>query len=187
VGDLLLLVAVALGIYGFLDELLAWLPTLIAVIVAAAAFVLSIVGRGWGWFGVVLSLLAAAFVAVFALVGFDVALNAALKLVHHIGLRLHDIPLEQIPQPLVGAFADWGFDPFGGGWNFWQPQVDVREAMTAIKQPFGDQLNAYVVGESYSGVQGWVEGALTVAELVLQNHFGLSRPPWLPSDYYLGW
>ncbi|MGN6557895.1 MAG: flavin monoamine oxidase family protein [Solirubrobacterales bacterium] len=101
--------------------------------------------------------------------------------------RLHDIPLAQIPQPIVGAFADWGFDPFGGGWNFWEPQVDVREAMTAIKQPFGDELRAYVVGESYSGVQGWVEGALTVAELVLQKHFGLSRPPWLPSDYYLGW
>ncbi|MGN6216038.1 MAG: flavin monoamine oxidase family protein [Solirubrobacterales bacterium] len=101
--------------------------------------------------------------------------------------RLHEIRVEEIPEPTAGAFANWGFDPFGGGWNFWRPQVDVREAMTAIKQPFGDQLNAYVVGESYSGVQGWVEGALTVAELVLQKHFGLSRPPWLPSDYYLGW
>jgi monoamine oxidase len=100
---------------------------------------------------------------------------------------LHDIPASQIPRPVVGAFADWSFDPFGGGWNFWKPQVDVKEAMTKIKQPFGEKLPAYVVGEAYSGVQGWVEGALTTAELVLEQHFGLARPSWLPSGYYLGW
>ena len=98
---------------------------------------------------------------------------------------LHDIPENKIPDPVVGAFADWRFDPFGGGWNFWAPQVDVRSAMQSIQAPLGQGL--YVTGEAYSGVQGWVEGALTTTEVVLQKHLNLSPPSWLPSSYYLGW
>src|SRR5919197_1006700 len=98
---------------------------------------------------------------------------------------LHDIPESKIPDPVVGAFADWGFDQFGGGWNFWAPQVDVRSAMQRIKTPVGQGL--YVVGEAYSGVQGWVEGALTTTEVVLEQYLNLKRPSWLPASYYLGW
>lgn len=100
---------------------------------------------------------------------------------------LHDIPLSQIPEKCVGAFADWSLDPYGGGWNFWKPQVDVHEAMTKVKAPLGKDHPVYIVGESYSGGQGWVEGALSTAELVLQRYFGLRRPAWLPRGYYLGW
>jgi len=100
---------------------------------------------------------------------------------------LHGIQASEIPPPVVGAFADWGLDPYGGGWNFWQPQMNVQEAMTKVKTPLGADRSVYLVGESYSGVQGWVEGALSTTELVLEKHFGLARPPWLPADYYLGW
>jgi hypothetical protein len=44
-----------------------------------------------------------------------------------------------------------------------------------------------ICSEAYSGQQGWVEGAFCVAERMLQEQFGLSRPSWLPADYYLGW
>ncbi|MGN6276198.1 MAG: flavin monoamine oxidase family protein [Solirubrobacterales bacterium] len=100
---------------------------------------------------------------------------------------LHGVELEEIPEPSVGAFADWGFDPYGGGWNFWQPQVDVRKTMGEVKAPLGDDRPVYIVGESYSGAPGWVEGALTTTELVLQRYFSLKEPSWLPSNYYLGW
>ncbi|MDQ6807130.1 MAG: hypothetical protein M3065_19710 [Actinomycetota bacterium] len=36
----------------------------------------------------------------------------------------------------------------------------------------------YVCGEAYSNGQGWVEGALETAEMVLQKHFGLAAPDW---------
>jgi monoamine oxidase len=39
----------------------------------------------------------------------------------------------------------------------------------------------YVCGEAYSNGQGWVEGALETAELVLQEHFGLGAPAWVPA------
>jgi monoamine oxidase len=103
---------------------------------------------------------------------------------------LHGVPndkLSEIPQPKVGGFSDWAFDPFGGGWNFWNPQLNVEEAMTQIKAPLGEDRRVYIVGDGYSGIQGWVEGALTTTELVLEKHFDLPRPPWLAEDYYLGW
>jgi monoamine oxidase len=40
-------------------------------------------------------------------------------------------------------------------------------------------IPVYVCGEAYSNGQGWVEGALETAELVLQGPFGLSAPAWL--------
>jgi monoamine oxidase len=92
-----------------------------------------------------------------------------------------------IPTPVVGAFADWGLDPFGGGWNFWSPQVDVKDVMTRIKTPLGTGAGLYIVGDGYSGAPGWVEGALTATEAVLQRHLRLDKPDWLPEDYYLGW
>jgi monoamine oxidase len=100
---------------------------------------------------------------------------------------LHEMVPFEIPKPVVGAFADWGLDPFGGGWNFWAPQVDVKEVMTRIKAPLGDDVPVNVIGDGYSGAAGWVEGALTATEVVLQKHLSLEPPPWLPGQYYLGW
>lgn len=100
---------------------------------------------------------------------------------------LHEIPEKDIPDAHVGAFADWEFDPFGGGWNFWDPQVDVKSTMEAVRVPIGGDQRLYIVGDTYSGAQGWVEGALTATEVTLETHLGLSRPSWLPPDYYLGW
>lgn len=93
----------------------------------------------------------------------------------------------KIPEPKVGAFADWSLDPYGGGWNFWKPAVDVKAVMEKIRAPLGLDSNLFVVGEAYSGAQGWVEGALTTTELTLQRHLGLEPPQWLPENYYLGW
>ncbi|MBM7774727.1 monoamine oxidase [Actinokineospora baliensis] len=101
--------------------------------------------------------------------------------------RLHGVREDEIPDPEVGAFADWTRDPYGGGRHFWVPGVDVRGAMTRIKQPLGPHAHVYVVGEAYSGMQGWIEGALTATEVALQRYFALDRPQWLPADYYLGW
>jgi monoamine oxidase len=113
--------------------------------------------------------------------------KAMLQRAKHQLALLHGMNVKDIPEPLVGAYADWSLDPFGGGWSHWQPQVNVEGVMRHVKKPLGDQYKVYIVGEAYSGQQGWVEGALTTAELVLQKEFGLQRPSWLPANYYLGW
>jgi predicted NAD/FAD-dependent oxidoreductase len=96
-----------------------------------------------------------------------------------------------LPHPhavgsFLAAYKDWGVDPFGGGWNFWAPLVDVQAVMERMRRPFDDEA-IYIVGEAYSGAQGWVEGALTTTEKMLRESFGLLPAPWQPSEYYMGY
>lgn len=91
-------------------------------------------------------------------------------------LELHG--LRSAPQPFTAAYRDWGEDPYGGGVNFWKINAKSWEVIPAIARPRAE-LPVYVCGEAYSNGQGWVEGALETAELVLQDHFHLPPPPWL--------
>lgn len=77
--------------------------------------------------------------------------------------------------PIVrnAAFRDWGEDPFGGGWNSWNIGVKSWEVKRQIIQPLSDRP-LYICGEAYSDAQGWVEGALQTADMLLAK-FGLSR------------
>ncbi|MDD5273133.1 MAG: FAD-dependent oxidoreductase [Methylovulum sp.] len=70
--------------------------------------------------------------------------------------------------PLVknAAFRDWGEDPFGGGWNSWNIGVKSWEVKEQITQPISN-LPLYICGEAYSDAQGWVEGALQTADIML--------------------
>lgn len=72
------------------------------------------------------------------------------------------------PNPVNAAFKDWGDDPFGGGWHSWNIGVKSWEVRNEIVQP-EEELALYVCGEAYSDAQGWVEGALQTADLVLQR------------------
>jgi monoamine oxidase len=82
------------------------------------------------------------------------------------------------PEPYAAAYIDWGEDPYGGGVNFWNIHEKSWEVIPAIAKPKSD-IPVYVTGEAYSNGQGWVEGALETAELVLQTHFHLPPPPWV--------
>ena len=95
-------------------------------------------------------------------------------------------PLPQDPQQFFAAYKDWGVDPFGGGWNFWAPRVKVQAMMERMRQPI-DGEDLFVIGEAYSGSQGWVEGALTTAEKVLLQQFHLPQASWQPLNYYMGY
>jgi monoamine oxidase len=72
--------------------------------------------------------------------------------------------------PLVrnAAFRDWGDDPFGGGWNSWNIGVKSWEVKAKIVKPFADR-KLYICGEAYSDAQGWVEGALQTADMMLEK------------------
>lgn len=81
---------------------------------------------------------------------------------------MHDVPASQLGSnwPTQAAFRDWGDDPYGGGWNSWNIGVQSNEVKHQIVQPLvGTEL--FICGEAYSDGQGWVEGALQTAELML--------------------
>lgn len=72
------------------------------------------------------------------------------------------------PEVREAAFHDWGDDPFGGGWNSWNIGVRSQDVVQRIVQP-RDGTPVYVCGEAYSDAQGWVEGALQTADLMLRK------------------
>jgi monoamine oxidase len=72
------------------------------------------------------------------------------------------------PSPVDAAFKDWGDDPFGGGWHSWNIGVKSWEVVRGIVEPV-EEVPLYVCGEAYSDAQGWVEGALQTADLVLER------------------
>ena len=86
--------------------------------------------------------------------------------------------VDDAPEPIDAAFMDWMNAPYGGAVHFWNPGYkswEVREQMT---QPV-EGLHAYVVGESFSTVQTWVEGALQTSEIFLQKRLCMSPPDWV--------
>ncbi|KDM89889.1 flavin monoamine oxidase family protein [Photobacterium galatheae] len=81
---------------------------------------------------------------------------------------IHNVTAEEATQtqPLQAAFRDWGDDPYGGGWNSWNIGVQSGNVANQIVQPL-PQTHFYICGEAYSHSQGWVEGALQTAQLML--------------------
>jgi hypothetical protein len=99
------------------------------------------------------------------------------------------LPGQSIPAPLTTIYMDWGTDPFGGGYHGWAAHYDICDVMGKIRAPAteiqGTPQNLFVIGSCYSIDQAWVEGALCVAESVLEDY--LKLPPFcpLPPGYVL--
>ncbi|MBY6204076.1 NAD(P)/FAD-dependent oxidoreductase [Halomonas denitrificans] len=80
-----------------------------------------------------------------------------------------------VPKPVDGIFVDWAAPPYYAGWHAWSPGWKSWEAAATLRGHAG----IHVCGEAYSAYQGWVQGALTSAEVMLQQAFGLDAPDWL--------
>ncbi|HSU80842.1 MAG TPA: FAD-dependent oxidoreductase [Thermoanaerobaculia bacterium] len=103
--------------------------------------------------------------------------HAPLRMVREVERQLQQIHgLGFVPSVVDAAFKDWGDDPFGGGWNNWNIGAKSWEVKEKIVQPLGDKIPFHICGEAYSDAQGWVEGALQTADLMLAK-FGLSPLP----------
>ena len=79
---------------------------------------------------------------------------------------------------------NWGEPPFYGGWHSWDVHTEPWKMVTELRKPF-DGINLYICGEAYSMEQGWAEGALKSAEMVLRE-LNISPPDWVPAEAY-GW
>jgi lysine 2-monooxygenase len=95
---------------------------------------------------------------------------------------VHGLP--EIPMPYSAIYHTWNEDPYGGGWHEWKANYRLDEIMCRMRRPVREQ-NIYIVGEAYSFQQGWVEGALDIAESTLEDFFDLDRPSWLDANYPL--
>ena len=94
-------------------------------------------------------------------------------------MEMHGV--SDAPLPIDAAYMDWMNAPFGGAVHFWNPGYKSWEVLDQMIQPVAG-VNAFIVGESYSTNQTWVEGALQTSELLLQGRFGMARPGWVKTE-----
>ena len=80
-------------------------------------------------------------------------------------------------------YQNWENDPFGGGYHNWFSGYRVDLIMKCIRKPWKNE-KIFIVGESYSNLTGWVEGALQTTENMLNEHYGIKKTL---SDYYTGY
>ena len=96
--------------------------------------------------------------------------------------RVHGVAL---PPPTWAVFKDWTVDPFGAGWHYWRTGYHSAEIIPRVRRPMPG-ANVHVCGEAYSSHQGWILGALSSAERVLQDGLGVAPPEWLSAGAELG-
>jgi monoamine oxidase len=89
----------------------------------------------------------------------------------------------KIPEPLTTVFIDWSREPYGGAWHMWRPGAKSWELIPQIRHPL-PELSIFVTSDAYSSDQGWAEGAVNVAEKVMQVNFGLKAPHWIEDPSY---
>lgn len=92
--------------------------------------------------------------------------------------QLHPSLSERIPPPTVAIGKEWRI-----GWHTWKAGIEAEKAIKGMMRPFGSDTDLFVCGEAFSPEQGWIEGALKSAELVLQE-LGLSPPDWIENSMY---
>lgn len=100
-----------------------------------------------------------------------------LSLVHGKKVKFQDVK--------EAMYQNWGNDPFGAGYHKFFSGYRVDLVMKCIRKPWKKE-RIFIVGESYSNLTGWVEGALQTTERMLNEHFDIDYT--LPLDsYYPGY
>lgn len=91
-----------------------------------------------------------------------------------------------VPEPLETRYMDWGLPPFGAGYHAYKSHYDMGAVQNMIRKPSqlipDTDAPIYIVGETYSNDQAWVEGAYCTAESVLNTWFGIE--PIISEEYY---
>jgi hypothetical protein len=82
-----------------------------------------------------------------------------------------------VPEPLETRYMDWSLPPFNAGYHAYAAHYDVCDVQQKIRKPSqlieGADADIFIVGETYSNDQAWVEGAYCTAESVLNDFFGI--------------
>lgn len=83
-----------------------------------------------------------------------------------------------VPEPLEAAYMDWSLPPFNAGYHAYAAHYNICDVQQKIRKPSqlvpGADANIFIVGETYSNDQAWVEGAYCTAESVLNDFFGIT-------------
>ena len=91
-----------------------------------------------------------------------------------------------VPPPLEATYMDWSLPPFNAGYHAFAAHYDICDVQQKIRKPSqlieGADANIFIVGETYSNDQAWMEGAYCTAESVLNDFFGVK--PLIDNKHY---
>jgi len=91
-----------------------------------------------------------------------------------------------VPKPLEARYMDWSLPPFNAGYHAYKSHYDIGDVQQSIRKPSqlirGQDAEIYIVGETYSNDQAWVEGAFCTSESVLNDFFGIE--PIISEEHY---
>lgn len=75
--------------------------------------------------------------------------------------------------PEFAVLSTWNIATFGAGgaWHGWTDLANVQDAMFPL-----NSFHIHVINEAFSTLQGWAEGALRLADQVLETYFNVDRP-----------
>ncbi|MFY7670721.1 flavin monoamine oxidase family protein [Tenacibaculum sp. MEBiC06402] len=86
-----------------------------------------------------------------------------------------------VPDPVLTSYRNWdGEDNFGYAYHQWALNADDKKVIERMTKLIDDE-EIYTCNESWSDMQGWVNGSLRSTDLVLAN-FGLNKI----NEEYLG-
>ncbi|MBT8231727.1 MAG: hypothetical protein HKN51_09360 [Saprospiraceae bacterium] len=82
-----------------------------------------------------------------------------------------------VPEPLETRYMDWSLPPFNAGYHAYKSHYNMGDVQQKIRKPSqlikGKNANIFIVGETYSNDQAWVEGAYCTSESVLNDFFNI--------------
>jgi hypothetical protein len=82
-----------------------------------------------------------------------------------------------VPEPLETSYMNWSLPPFNAGYHAYAAHYNICDVQQKIRKPSqmieGADVDIFIVGETYSNDQAWVEGAFCTAESVLNDFFGI--------------
>ncbi|WP_417942207.1 hypothetical protein [Flavobacterium sp. RS13.1] len=91
-----------------------------------------------------------------------------------------------VPEPLETRYMDWSLPPFNAGYHAYKSHYNLGDVQRKIRKPSqlvpNTDSEIFIVGETYSNDQAWVEGAFCTAESVLNDFFGME--PIIDEKYY---
>lgn len=93
---------------------------------------------------------------------------------------------KSVPEPLETRYMDWSLPPFNAGYHAYKSHYDIGDVQRKIRKPSqlirGKNAEIFIVGETYSNDQAWVEGAFCTAESVVNDFFGIE--PLISERFY---
>lgn len=106
--------------------------------------------------------------------GWTMADDAIAVELHRQVVKIFKPQTKTLPSPVGAITQHWNENGAGASFHLWAAGSRPEISMNTAFRPFEGQ-KLHICGEAWSMRQGWIEGALETADLVVSRHFGAGQ------------